>query len=224
MVLTSWSSWVVVVISYCENCASGCSVVHKTPHHGWHTRWCYVNNWEWGCGGGPITFCCLGFFQHALDATHWSNLQHALGAMILSHDTLLMLRSFLSQVTFNMLLTLRSFLSQIISNTLLMLRCFRFQVASSTLLMLRSFSQVTFNTLLMYRIFSFSNYFQYALDLTLPCFLSQAASSTLLTLRSYFYQLTLQHAFDVYDLFFFNSFFRRWGRLVCTRKSLSKEE
>ena len=131
MVLTSWSSWVVEVdlryiyISYCENCASGCSVVHKTPHHGWHTRWCYVNNWVWGCGGGPITFCCLGFFQHALDATHWSNLQHALGAMILSHDTLLMLRSFLSQVTSNAFLMLQhAYLSQVTSNTLLMLRSF----------------------------------------------------------------------------------------------------
>ena len=88
-------------------------------------------------------------FQHALDGykcsfhfditsntlltatpfSFWSNFQHALDGYGLSQatsNTLLMLRSFLSQalVTFNALVMLLSYLSQVTSNTLLMLRSY----------------------------------------------------------------------------------------------------
>ena len=100
-------------------------------------------------------------------------------------NTLLTLRSYLSQVTFSKLLMLRSFFSQETCNTLLMLHSFLSQVTFSTLLMLRSFySEVTCNTLLTLQSFflklfptfswcyavSFSSSFQHTLDTT--CFFS----------------------------------------------------
>ena len=73
-------------------------------------------------GWGGIRFCCLALFQQAIDATMSSSNTLVMLRTILSQvtpNTLLMLPSFVSQLTSNKLLTLRSILSQLTSNTLL---------------------------------------------------------------------------------------------------------